>query len=153
MGDGIIVRRARPGDIAAIAAIETESFPDPWSAEVFSEAMTYFGDMLFVATIRGEVVGFIAGGLEDTGEEVYGHICNLAVSRVCRKQGIGRMLVRREEHQFAIGMAIGVQLEVRVSNQAALDFYRRLGYQEAFGIASYYANGEDAIVMMKWFRF
>jgi ribosomal-protein-alanine N-acetyltransferase len=153
MGDGIIVRRARPGDIGAIVDIEAESFPDPWSAEVFSEAMTYFGDMLFVATIQGVVVGFIAGGLEDTGEAIYGHICNLAVSRKCRKQGIGRMLVAREEHQFAIGMAIGVQLEVRVSNQAAKNFYQRLGYREAFDIAAYYANGEDATVMMKWFRF
>jgi ribosomal-protein-alanine N-acetyltransferase len=153
MGDEIIVRRARPGDIADIAAIEAESFPDPWSAEVFSEAMAYFGDMLFVATIQGEVVGFIAGGLEDTGEAVYGHICNLAVSRKCRKQGIGRMLVAREEHQCAIGMAIGVMLEVRVSNRPALNFYRRLGYREAFDIAAYYANGEDATVMLKEFRF
>ena len=153
MGDGIMVRRARPGDIGTIVAIEAESFPDPWSAEVFSEAMKYFGDMFFVATMRGEVVGFIAGGLEDTGEAIYGHICNLAVSRRYRKQGIGSMLVRREEHQFAIGMAIGVQLEVRVSNQAAREFYQRLGYQVAFDIASYYTNGEDATVMMKWFRF
>lgn len=153
MGDGIIVRKARPGDIGAIVAIEAESFPDPWSADVFSEAMTYFNETFFVATVQGEVVGFIAGGLEDTGEEIYGHICNLAVSRRCRQQGIGSMLVRREEHQFAIGMATGVQLEVRVSNLAAQEFYRRLGYREVFQIAGYYASGEDATVMMKWFRF
>jgi ribosomal-protein-alanine N-acetyltransferase len=153
MDDGIIIRRARPGDIPAIAAIEAESFPDPWSGDVFSEAMMYFGEMFFVATVQGQVVGFVAGGLEDTGEETYGHICNLAVTRRCRKQGIGRLLVQREEHQFAIAMASGVQLEVRVSNLSAQVFYRKLGYREAFQIAGYYANGEDATVMMKWFRF
>ena len=63
------------------------------------------------------------------------------------------MLVRRVEHQFAIELAAGVQLEVRVSNTTAQQFYRQLGYREAFLIDRYYANGEDAVVMMKWFRF
>ncbi len=63
------------------------------------------------------------------------------------------MLVRREEHQFAIELASGVQLEVRLSNYAARQFYKKIGYREAFHIDRYYANGEDAVVMMKWFRF
>jgi ribosomal-protein-alanine N-acetyltransferase len=153
MGDPITVRRARPGDIEAVVNIEAESFPDPWSAEVFTEILAYFPATFYVATASERVVGFIAGGLEDTGEEVYGHICNLAVTRAYRKRGIGRILVQREEHQFAVELASGVQLEVRVSNQAAQQFYRRLGYREVFQIAGYYANGEDATVMMKWFRF
>jgi len=61
--------------------------------------------------------------------------------------------VNRVEHQFALELATGVQLEVRVSNTAAQRFYRRIGYRDVFCIDSYYANGEDAIVMMKWFRF
>jgi ribosomal-protein-alanine N-acetyltransferase len=63
------------------------------------------------------------------------------------------MLVRREEQQFAIELAAGVQLEVRVSNTAAQQFYRKVGYRDVFVIDRYYANGEDAVVMMKWFRF
>jgi ribosomal-protein-alanine N-acetyltransferase len=153
MGEEIIIRRARPEDIETIVAIESESFPDPWNAEVFRETLAYFPATFFVAAAAGKVVGFIAGGLEDTGEAVYGHICNLAVTRTFRKRGVGRMLVRREEQQFAIDLASGVQLEVRVSNWAAQQFYRRLGYREVFQISGYYANGEDATVMMKWFRF
>jgi ribosomal-protein-alanine N-acetyltransferase len=153
MGDQIVIRRARPEDIEAIVAIEAESFPDPWNADVFSETMVYFGETFFVATAAARVIGFIAGGLEDTGEAIYGHICNLAVTRPYRKRGVGTMLVRREEQQFAIQMATGVQLEVRVSNRSAREFYRRLGYEEAFQVAGYYANGEDATVMMHDFRF
>jgi ribosomal-protein-alanine N-acetyltransferase len=153
MGDEIMLRRARKDDIDTIVAIEAESFPDPWNAEVFSETMAYFGETFFVAVAGGNVIGFIAGGLENTGEELYGHICNLAVTRTYRKRGVGRMLVRREEQQFAIEMAAGVQLEVRLSNRSAQEFYRSLGYREVFQIAGYYANSEDATVMMKWFRF
>ncbi len=148
----IAIRRTRPGDIDSISRIEQVSFKDPWKASVFAESLTYFPETFFVATRQGEVVGFIVGGLEDTGEEIYGHICNLAVAPACRKQGIARRLVEREEHQFAVELATGVQLEVRVSNKDAQRFYRRLGYRAVLRFAGYYANGEDAQVMMKWFR-
>jgi [ribosomal protein S18]-alanine N-acetyltransferase len=147
------IRRALPTDMAAIVAIEDESFPDPWEQGVFLEALTYYPTTYFVAVVDGAVAGFVVGALEDTGENIYGHLCNLAVSPRTRHRGIGRLLVTRVEHQFALELATAVQLEVRVSNAAAQKFYRRMGYQNVFGIESYYANGEDALVMMKWFRF
>ena len=147
------IRRAVASDIPAIVTIERESFPDPWDQSVFVEALTYFPATTFVAVCDGMVAGFIVGGLEDTGENIYGHICNFGVSPRYRRRGIGRLLVNRAEHQFALELATGVQLEVRISNAAAQQFYRKLGYRQVFGIEHYYANGEDALVMMKWFRF
>lgn len=147
------IRRALPTDIGAIVAIEEESFIDPWEQGVFLEALTYYPTTYFVAVCEGETAGFLVGALEDTGENIYGHICNLAVSPRFRHRGIGRLLVTRTENQFRLELATAVQLEVRVSNAAAQKFYRHMGYQNVFGIESYYANGEDALVMMKWFRF
>lgn len=147
------IRKAVPSDIAAIVAIEKESFIDPWEQSVFLEALTYYPTTYFVAECDGAVVGFVVGALEDTGENIYGHICNLGVSPRYRRRGIARLLVNRLEHQFALELATGVQLEVRVSNATAQRFYRRMGYRQVFGIEHYYANGEDALVMMKWFRF
>jgi ribosomal-protein-alanine N-acetyltransferase len=149
----IEVRRAKPVDVPAIAAIERETFPDPWGEGVFLETINYFPSTFFVAASGGEVIGFIVGGLEDTGELVYGHICNLAVTPGYHLRGVGRILLRRAEHQFVVETASGVQLEVRVSNTPAQKFYLRNGYREVFSIPQYYANGEDAIVMMKWFTF
>ncbi|OPY37327.1 MAG: putative N-acetyltransferase [Methanoregula sp. PtaU1.Bin051] len=147
------IRRATPLDIQAIVAIERELFIDPWEQAVFLEALTYYPTTYFVAEADGKVVGFVVGGLEDTGENVYGHLCNLGVTPSYQCRGIGRLLVNRIEHQFAFELATAIQLEVRVSNVVAQRFYRRLGYREVFRIASYYSNGEDAVVMMKWFRF
>ena len=48
--------------------------------------------------------------------------------------------------------ATAMQLEVRVSNTEAIRFYTKLGYEPVFHICGYYADTEDAIVMMKWFR-
>jgi ribosomal-protein-alanine N-acetyltransferase len=147
------IRRALPTDITAIVEIEEASFVDPWEQGVFLEALTYYPTTYFVAVCDGMVAGFMVGALEDTGESIYGHICNLAVSPLYRHRGIGRMLVTRAEHQFALELATGVQLEVRVGNTAAQKFYQKLRYRPVFCIDQYYANGEDALVMMKWFRF
>ncbi|WP_394698754.1 ribosomal protein S18-alanine N-acetyltransferase [uncultured Methanoregula sp.] len=148
-----LIRRAVPADIAAIVSIEKESFVDPWEQSAFLEALSYYPTTYFVAVADGVVTGFVIGGIEDTGENIYGHLCNIGVIPRYRSKGIGRLLVRRLEHQFALEMATGVQLEVRVSNTAAQRFYQRMGYRNVFGIENYYANGEDALVMMKWFRF
>jgi len=147
------IRRAGIIDVPAIAAIEGESFPDPWGRDIFADAIDCFPTTFFVAIIEGRLAGFIVGGLEDTGELLYGHICNLAVEPSFRNRGIGRLLVKRIEHQFVLECASGIQLEVRVSNKRAQSFYRKLGYREAFTVAQYYANGEDALLMMKWFGY
>jgi ribosomal-protein-alanine N-acetyltransferase len=147
------IRRARITDVPTIATIEAESFPDPWGGDIFADAISCFPTTFFVATNDGRLTGFIVGGLEDTGELLYGHICNLAVVSSFRNKGVGRQLVKRIEHQFVLECAAGIQLEVRVSNQKAQSFYRALGYREAFTVAQYYANGEDALLMMKWFGY
>ena len=99
------IRRAALTDIPAIVAIENESFADPWDQSVFVEALTYYPSTYFVAICDGAVAGFIVGGLEDTGENIYGHLCNIGVSPRYRQRGIGRLLVRRTEHQVALELA------------------------------------------------
>lgn len=149
----IQIRRAMPLDIPAIVAIERELFIDPWEQAIFLEALTYYPTTYFVATCNGTVAGFVVGALENTGENIYGHLCNLGIAPGFQRRGIGQLLVSRAEHQFAFELSSAVQLEVRLSNVPAQKFYRNLGYREVFRIADYYSNHEDAVVMMKWFRF
>jgi ribosomal-protein-alanine N-acetyltransferase len=148
-----LIRRATPADVTEIDAIENEVFVDPWEASIFLEALSYYPTTYFVAVCEGRIAGFVVGAFEDTGENIYGHLCNFAVSPGFQHRGIGTALMRRVEQQFALESATGAQLEVRESNLRAQQFYIRLGYRPVFQIGGYYANGEDALVMMKWFRF
>jgi ribosomal-protein-alanine N-acetyltransferase len=147
----IHIRRARPDDLEEIASIERASFPDPWEEETLAESLQYYPRTFFVAENSSHIAGFVAAGVEDTGEEIYGHILNLAVDPYARSRGIGRLLVHRVELECLLLGASGIQLEVRTSNERARRFYEHLGYEQVFVLADYYANGEDAIVMMKWF--
>jgi ribosomal-protein-alanine N-acetyltransferase len=43
--------------------------------------------------------------------------------------------------------AIECYLEVRVSNEPAVNLYRKLGFKTSRSVHGYYADGEDAYIM------
>lgn len=77
-------------------------------------------------------------------------VLNLAVLPEYRRRGLGRRLLG---DALAWGHAGGAQqcwLEVRASNQAAVDFYRALGFAEHSRRRRYYHSPEeDALVLTR----
>lgn len=147
----IHIRRARQADLQSICAIEHELFSDPWDESAFQDALYLYPGLFFVAEMGGEVIGFVSAGMEDTGDAVYGHIMNIAVRSSSQGQGAGGKLLQRIEFECLVLGAGAVQLEVRVSNNDAQRFYQRYGYAQVFLVDSYYSNGEDGVLMMRWF--
>ena len=147
----IHIRRARQEDLQRICAIEHELFPDPWDESAFRDALYLFPGLFFVAEENGTVIGFVSAGMEDTGDAVYGHIMNIGVSPSLQGKGAGGKLLQRIEFECLVLGAEAMQLEVRVSNDGAQRFYQRYGYTQVFLVDGYYPNGEDAVLMMRWF--
>ncbi len=147
----IHIRRARQADLPGICAIEHELFPDPWDESAFRDALFLFPGLFFVAENGRGIIGFVSAGMEDTGDAVYGHIMNIAVGSSSQRQGAGGKLLQRIEFECMVLGAGAVQLEVRVSNLGAQRFYQKYGYAQVFMVDSYYSNGEDAVLMMRWF--
>ncbi|MDD3373897.1 MAG: ribosomal-protein-alanine N-acetyltransferase, partial [Methanoculleus bourgensis] len=63
----LTIRRAQPADIPQIVAIERIAFIDPWDERTLRESLTLYPDTFFVAQSNGDLAGFVAAGLEDTG--------------------------------------------------------------------------------------
>lgn len=146
------VRRARLTDLPSIVEIERASFLEPWESETLRQTIEWFPTTCYVAVFDGRVVGFLFATPQSSDDGFYGHICNLAVAPAYRRRGIGTLLLKRAEQEFALNGAEGIQLEVRESNLAAREFYRKRGYREVMIFTGYYSNGESAIIMMKWFN-
>lgn len=135
------VRKANAADVAAVLEIEHESFPErPWTAEDFNP------NECLVAEIEGRIAGFLvsrqtfppAGGARAERE-----ILNLAVGHVYRRRGVATALLVEEIKQHAVYF-----LEVRASNRAAQDLYRKMGFVEVARRPEYYDSPvETAIVM------
>lgn len=150
-GISFLIRRSDPEDIPNIVLLEERAFIDPWGEAGIREAMELYLSSFFVAVAQGTIIGFCGGGIEDTGDVIYGHLCTLVVAEKYRHRGVARELLRWIEDDFRQKGAAAIQLEVRISNHGAIAFYKKLGYQEIFCYDSYYKDGEDGLVMMRWF--
>jgi len=99
-----------------------------------------------VAVKDGLVVGF--AGMWIILDEA--HITNIAVHPEYRGFGIGTMLMESLISICKIENVIGITLEVRVSNQRAINLYKKFGFvEEGIRKAYYEDNKEDALIMWK----
>lgn len=133
-------------DVDQIHAIEEASFAVPWSRESFVKEVTENVCARYVV-LREDGVAVAYAGTWLVIDE--GHITNIAVRPDRRGLGYGE-LVTRALMQLASDTGITwMTLEVRRSNMAAIQMYKKLGFIEVGYRKRYYAdNGEDALVMV-----
>ena len=137
-------RELLPEDAEAVANIERESFPTPWSREDFwREASNDFACYIVVLADEA-IIGF--GGCWISFEEA--QVTNIALTSAQRGRGLGKALMARLMRAAAARGAERMTLEVRPSNTPALRLYEGLGFA-AVGIRKkyYQDNDEDAILM------
>lgn len=148
------IRRMRPDDLEEVMQIERAAFKHPWSPELFRRELEHDWSTILVAiepltsAPRGgeRIVGFLIHWL--VHDEV--HILNVAVDPDHRRRGIARALMAETEKRAQMAGAALLTLEVRRTNQAALDLYRGFDYRAVGVRPNYYADeNEDAIVMVK----
>ena len=145
MTDGLEIRRLTYADLPQIIAIERRAFPTPWSLAMFVLELSKPSGVCLAAEVDDELLGYLVCSRYD----LVWHIMNVSVDPDRRRRGIATAMllslfdrVGDPEAQFT--------LEVRRSNEAAIELYDRLGFKSAGVRRRYYAdNGEDAIVMWR----
>lgn len=142
----IAVRELREEDCKELSRIEQESFSMPWSEEDFRMLLTRDYCRYVVAEADGRVVGCC--GFTNSCNE--GNIDNVVVDAAYRGQGIGQKML---QEALAIGEAEGIEaftLEVRVSNEAAIHVYEKLGFKSEGVRPRFYEKPvEDAMIMWR----
>ena len=139
----IVTMRRR--HLRGVLRIEAQVYPRPWSLGLFlSELALRTSRIYLVARSGSTVVGY--AGLMLTGSD--GHVTTIAVDPAWHRRGIGsRLLIALSRAGVANGCT-ALTLEVRMSNEAAKDMYRRFGYAPAGVRKNYYSEtNEDALVM------
>lgn len=145
MGSEYIIRRMTERDVDGVAAVETATFPTPWSRDAFESEMRNVAARYLVAERDGEIIGY-AGAWIILDES---HITNIAVKKEHRGQGIGRALTAGLLQYLSNLGASYATLEVRRSNEVAQSLYISLGFVKLGVRKRYYEdNGEDAFIMV-----
>ena len=147
MSPGAFVRRAGPGDTAAVAALERVSALHPWSeALVRAELERPAPDAVLVLDGCSGLVAYCAFRI--VLDEM--HVMNLAVHPESRRRGLGRLLLGRALACAARSGATRALLEVRAGNSAARALYTESGFVPLAERKGYYSDPpEDALVLVR----
>jgi [ribosomal protein S18]-alanine N-acetyltransferase len=145
--DHITLRTLNMDDIGDVEILEQACFASPWSRQSLISDIIYNPNARYIGIEhQGKVIAY--AGMWVVCDE--GHITNVAVSPVYRRRGFGMTLMNA---LIIMGRVNGVNrmtLEVRVSNVAAQEMYRKLGFTIATTRKKYYPdNGEDAYLMCR----
>jgi ribosomal-protein-alanine N-acetyltransferase len=145
---GLELRPMVAADVDEVYALELSVFPHPWSRGNFADSLASGYDA-WVLREPGE--GALAGYFLVMYAVDEAHLLDVAVGAGRQGGGIGRYLLDRiAARSRAMGMG-SILLEVRPSNERALQVYERYGYVRIGRRKGYYpaheGQREDAIVM------
>ena len=141
----LTLRKMTIDDIPAVVDLDQRSFSLPWPERSFRFELTDNpASRCWVAELDGKLVGMIVVWL--IADEA--HVATVAIHPDHRRQGIGKRLLAYSLRQMMQDGARSSFLEVRESNIAAQEMYRKFGYEVTGRRRRYYRdNDEDAILM------
>ena len=125
--------------------LQTACHAFPWSRKIFIDCLEapYFA---WQVTHHGEAIGYYVGLLAS----VEATLMDIGVAKNWRGKGLGRELIKHFLLQCNKQQALDAWLEVRVSNDQAINLYHSIGFETIETRKDYYplADGkEDAFIM------
>ncbi len=139
------IREMTTADIPSVHVIESDTFPTPWSEQLFAEELALTDSRDWYVAVEDDLV-VAYGGIMLVDDEV--HIMNIAVRADRRRAGIASQLMRRLLRVAEARGARRVTLEVRASNSEAQALYEGFGLVPVGLREGYYADTrEDAVIM------
>lgn len=142
------IRRMTNEDLGEILAIEQASYPTPWSRRAFEGEIRapHANPLVLGQPDSPSVIGYICSWR--TLDEC--HILNVAVHPSFRRMGLASQMI---DHLLETCQETGTLhhfLEVRVSNEGAIELYKKYGFKVCGVRRRYYADtGEDALIMQR----
>jgi len=129
-----------------IMQIEEQVYPRPWTHRTFVTELGYMrngGRHYIVAYVDDTLVGY--AGMLFAGDDA--HITNIAVDPAWQQRGVATELMIDLSLEAHSRECEALTLEVRHTNVAAQELYRRFGFVPAGIRGKYYENRDDAIIM------
>lgn len=144
------IRPMQAADLGGVQLVEQSAYDYPWSRAVFRDCLLA-GYYSLVLEVEHTVSGYAI--MSTAAAEA--HILNICVHPDLRRLGYGRRLLNALLIRAQEASVRQVFLEVRPSNQPALQLYRSAGFREIGIRPAYYQareGRENAVVLSLEFR-
>lgn len=136
-------------DTDIVSEIESENFSCPWSRNAFISHINKEYGIAFVARYLNKTVGYIC--CDNCYGEVF--VGTVAVTKSARGKGIGDKLIKKTIDYCINEKCTMLTLEVRVSNNPAINLYLKNGFETVGIRKNFYSKpNEDAYIMTKYFN-
>ena len=130
-------------DLEEAYKIELDVNPSPWKYETFLSSFEV-GHKGLICKKDNLMIGFII--FSPISPEA--HILSISVRNEMQSKGIGTLLLKSMLDQCKVMNYKKILLEVRVSNEKAINFYGKFGFSKDAIRNNYYTdNSEDALLM------
>ena len=150
------LRKFEPDDLQDVMNINRVCLPENYTDMFFMDLHERFPESFIVAEEDHDLIGYIMCrvevGLSNFGLGGLirkGHVVSLAVMPKARRRGVATALLNAAMVSVCNYKAKQIYLEVRVTNEAGVNLYKKLGLDVMRTISGYYSDGEDAYVMSK----
>ena len=150
------IRRCEEGDLPSVIDINLKTLPEHYSDYFFLSLLKELPEAFIVAAYKDKIVGYIMCKIEfgfsnfrKLGFVKKGHVVSIAVLEEHRGNGIGEALMIEGMNGVVGRKGDEIYLEVRNSNQQAVNLYKKLGFHIKSKLKAYYRDGEDALLMAK----
>lgn len=134
-------------DLGSVYELACETLSERYDPGLFTTASSAWPEGFLVVDTPHGIQAFLLGVMSS---QVQSRVLMLAVSKDLQRKGLGTMLMNQFLRESCKKGTRIVTLEVRKNNEAALCFYRKLGFHRVDVIPNYYNDGEDAYQMQRW---
>jgi ribosomal-protein-alanine N-acetyltransferase len=143
----IEIVKMNPDHVSAVAELEKICFgTEAWSEKSVASELVNKLSLWLVAIDEGTVAGYV-GSQTVMGET---DMMNVAVHPEYRRRGIAEALIIALVEALKEKESHVLTLEVRASNEPAINLYGKLGFAQAGRRKNYYRNPkEDALILRK----
>jgi ribosomal-protein-alanine N-acetyltransferase len=144
-----VIRHAVAADFGDLLEIDQASFVGgvAYDAAELSYFINRDDSETLVLEQDRQIVAFLI--LEVHQYRRWGSIVTLDVREGYRRNGYGTQLMKRAEDIFVKSGIEAYDLQVDVNNRPAITFYKKYGFRTVRTLCRYYANGNDAFLMVK----
>lgn len=141
--EAIHICPAEPCHVAAVGALEAQSFSEPWPVDMIDRLRERFS----VALAGDRLVGYVA--VSTVLDE--GSLDTIAVEPAFRRQGVADALVAHALAQGREQNLAFLTLEVREGNTPARKLYEKHGFQVVGRRKNYYDKPKEDALLMTFF--
>jgi ribosomal-protein-alanine N-acetyltransferase len=149
------LRQFNTKDLESVIEINRRCLPENYASFFFMDTFQNCPSAFRVAEVGTQIVGYIMCRVEHGFSDVKrlkfvrkGHIISVAVLPEFRRAGIASELVKQALNALQGMRADECYLEVRETNETAIELYEKLGFSLARRVPHYYADGAEALVMV-----